>query len=300
MTNRDFAALTAGAGRIAILAGVVLALAGCSMFGPTKIKAEPIIPPDTLYQQALKDMDGQRYNTAVTDLQKLERQHPYSEYNEKAKLMETYANYRMGHFDSAILAADRYMALYPDSDQTAYVLFLKGTAYFGKMTDITRDQQTTQNAIDTYTLLIHNYPKSDYAKDATDKMAIAIDQLAGKEMSVGRYYEGNGQTAAAINRFRNVVDRYQTSSQIEEALFRLTEANLTLGLLAEAQTAAAVLGHNYPSSPWYQEAYNLLAKQGLKPEVNSGSTLSAAIAAPQKSKAPATGDLNAPVPPPVI
>jgi outer membrane protein assembly factor BamD len=298
--NRDFAALTAHAGRIAMVAGVGMLLGACSMFGPTKLKAEDIIPPDTLYQQALKDMDGQRYNTAVTDLQKLERQHPYSDYNEKAKLMETYANYRMGHFDSAILAADRYLALYPESDQVAYVLFLKGTAYFGKMTDITRDQQTTQNAIDTYTLLIHNYPKSDYARDASDKMAIAVDQLAGKEMSVGRYYEGNGQTTAAINRFRNVVDHYQTSSQIEEALYRLTECNLTLGLLAEAQTAAAVLGHNYPSSPWYQEAFGLLAKQGLKPEVNSGSTLSAAIAAPQASKQPATGDLKAPVPPPVI
>ena len=301
MTNRDFAALTARVGRIAMVASVGLFLGACSMFGPTKIKPEEIIPPDTLYQQALKDMDGQRYNTAVTDLQKLERQHPYSDYNEKAKLMETYANYRMGHFDSAILAADRYLALYPDSDQVAYVLFLKGTAYFGQMTDITRDQQTTQNAIDTYTLLIHNYPKSDYAKDASDKMAIAIDQLAGKEMSVGRYYEGNGQYTAAINRFRNVVDHYQTSSQIEEALYRLTEANLALGLLAEAQTAAAVLGHNYPSSSWYQEAYDLLAKQGLKPEINSGSTLAAAIApAKSTSNKPATGNVQATVPPPVI
>src|SRR5665213_3601266 len=121
------------------------------------------------------------------------------------------------------------------------------------MTDITRDQQDTQNAIDTYTLLISNFPKSDYAKDAQDKMAIAIDQLAGKEMSVGRYYEGNGQYAAAINRFRAVVDHFQTSSHFEEALCRLAECDLSLGLVSEAQTAAAVLGHNYPASPWYKE-----------------------------------------------
>jgi outer membrane protein assembly factor BamD len=270
------------------------------MFGPTKIQEEPIIPPDTLYQQVLTDMDGQHYNGAVDTLKKLERQHPYSDYNEKAKLLEVYANYRMGNFDEAIAAADRYMALFPTSEQTAYVLFLKGTAYFAQMTDITRDQGVAQNAIDAYTLLITNYPQSDYAKDARDKMVIAVDQLAGKEMSVGRYYEGNGQYAAAINRFRTVVDKYQTSTHIEEALFRLTESNLALGLTAEAQTAAAVLGHNYPASSWYKEAYDLLHQQGLEPKVNDQSTLAAAVAPPQ---APATGtpaDPNTPIPPPKV
>jgi outer membrane protein assembly factor BamD len=178
------------------------------------------------------------------------------------------------------------------------VLFLKGTAYFAQITDITRDQGITQNAIDTYTLLITNYPKSDYARDARDKMLIAVDQLAGKEMSVGRYYEGNGQYAAAINRFRNVVDKYQTSSHIEEALFRLTESNLALGLTTEAETAAAVLGHNYPSSDWYKEAYDLLQKQGLEPKVNDQSSLATAV----KTKAivPSGADPNRPVPPPKI
>src|SRR5690242_7141195 len=269
VTETGFAALATRLVRLMAIAGFAAALAACSMFGPTKIKEEVIIPPETLYQSVLSDMDAQRYNSAIDNLKKLERQHPYSEYNEKAKLMEVYANYRIGKFDDAILAADRYMALFPSSDQTAYVLFLKGTAYFAQITDITRDQGISQNAIDTYTLLITNYPKSDYAKDARDKMVIAVDQLAGKEMSVGRYYEGNGQYAAAINRFRTVVDKYQTSSHIEEALFRLTEANLALGLTSEAQTAAAVLGHNYPSSDWYKEAYDLLQKAGLQPQVNA-------------------------------
>lgn len=276
MTLNKYAAYANRASRIVALGLLVLVLAGCDLFA-TKIKDEEIIPPETLYQTALDDMDAQRYNHAVETLKKLERQHPYSEFNEKAKLMEVYSNYRISKFDDAILAADRYLALFPSSKETPYVLFLKGTSYFAQITDITRDQQISRNAIDTYTLLITNYPDSDYAKDAREKMIIAVDQLAGKEMSVGRYYEGNGQYAAAINRFRVVVDRYQTSTHIEEALFRLTEANLALGLTNEAQTAAAVLGHNYPSSDWYKEAYALLQKVGLEPQINSGSSLATAI-----------------------
>jgi outer membrane protein assembly factor BamD len=263
--------------RLSTVVLLALMISACSMFGPTKIKEEQIIPAETLYQAALSDMDSQRYNTAIENLKKLERQHPYSEYNEKAKLMEVYANYRIGQFDEAILAADRYMALFPSSDEMAYVLFLKGTSYFAQITDITRDQQLSQDAISTYTLLITNYPKSDYAKDARDKMVIAVDQLAGKEMSVGRYYAGNGQYAAAINRFRVVVDKYQTSTHIEEALFRLTESNLALGLTNEAQTAAAVLGHNYPSSSWYKQSIDLLLRVGLSPKVNAASPLAGSL-----------------------
>jgi len=284
VTELGFAARANQFGRIVAVACFAAFLGACSMFGPSKMTDEVIIPPDTLYQSALSDMDAQRYNSAIDNLKKLERQHPYSEFNEKAKLMEVYANYRISKFDDAILAADRYMALFPSSDQMPYVLFLKGTSYFAQITDITRDQDISQQAIDVYTLLINNYPKSDYAKDARDKMVIAVDQLAGKEMSVGRYYEGNGQYAAAINRFRNVVDHFQTSTHIEEALFRLTESNLALGLTAEAQTAAAVLGHNYPASDWYKEAYDLLQKQGLEPKVNTGSSLASAVAAPQAPK----------------
>ena len=247
------------------------------MFGPAKIKDEEIVPADTLYQTALTEMDRQNYNRAIDALKKLERQHPYSEFNEKAKLMEVYANYRIGKFDEAILAADRYMALFPSSPERPYVLFLKGTAYFAQIKDITRDQQLSKDAIDTYTLLIASYPQSDYAKDAREKMVIAVDQLAGKEMSVGRYYAGNGQYAAAINRFREVVDKYQTSTHIEEALFRLTESNLALGLTNEAQTAAAVLGHNYPSSTWYKQSLELLRRVGLEPKINTASPLAASL-----------------------
>jgi outer membrane protein assembly factor BamD len=259
---------------------VVLVLAGCSgfnLFSPPKLKEEEIIPAGTLYQQALNQMDSQRYAGAVTTLEKLERQHPFSTEAEKAKLMIVYANFRTGKFGEAVLAADRFMALYPGSKETAYVLYLKGSAYFEQIKDITRDQQISRDAIETYTLLINNYPDSEYAEDAREKLGVAVDQLAGKEMSVGRYYLGNGQYTAAINRFRVVVDNFQTSTHIEEALFRLTEANLSIGLVSEAQTAAAVLGHNYPSSTWYKQAYDLLQKQGLSPEVNAGSPLAVAV-----------------------
>jgi outer membrane protein assembly factor BamD len=277
VTDLGFKAATGRFVRLAAVAAVVATISACSMFGPPKITDEEIIPAETLYQSVLTDMDRQYYNQAIESLKKLERQHPYSEYNEKAKLMEVYANYRIGRFEEAILAADRYTALFPSSPEIAYVLFLKGTAYFAQIKDITRDQQLSQDAIATYTLLIGNYPDSDYAKDAREKMVIAIDQLAGKEMSVGRYYAGNGQYTAAINRFRVVVEKFQTSTHIEEALFRLTESNLALGLTNEAQTAAAVLGHNYPSSSWYKQSLELLRRVGLEPRINAASPLATSL-----------------------
>ncbi|MDR3470441.1 MAG: outer membrane protein assembly factor BamD [Devosia sp.] len=275
-----FEVLGGSAGRLVRLlavGGLLVVLAGCDLFGPPKITEEPIVPPETLYNTALADMDGQRYITAVGTLQKLERQHPNSQYNEKAKLMTVFANFQLNHWMDTITAADQYIAVFPSSDQMPYVLYLKGISYYNQLTDITRDQDIAQKAIDTFRQLIDGYPKSQYVKDASDKLQICYDQMAGKEMSVGRYYEGNGQYAAAINRFRVVVDKYQTSSHIEEALFRLTEANLALGLIAEAQTAAAVLGHNYPSSDWYHEAYSLLQQQHVEPKINPGSTLATAL-----------------------
>lgn len=258
---------------------MVLALAGCAgmnLFGPPKNKEEPIIPAEALYQQALDNMDAQRYQTAITQLEKLDRQHPGTAMAEKGKLMTVYANYRIGKFPQAILAADRFLAVYPNGKDVPYVLYLKATSYFGQIKDITRDQQLSKDAIDTYTLLINNYPKSEYVQDAKEKLLVANDQLAGKEMSVGRYYLGNGEYLAGINRFRVVVEQYQTSTHIEEALYRLTEGYLLLGLVNEAKTAAAVLGHNYPSSTWYKEAFALLGKQGLAPEMNNGSWMAAA------------------------
>jgi outer membrane protein assembly factor BamD len=255
---------------------VVLALAGCSnLFGPPKLREEAIVPEASLYQQALASMDNQRFLTAIELLERSERQHPRGQLAEETKLMLVYANYRIGKFDEAILAADRYLALYPNGRDAAYVYWLKGTSYFAQIKDITRDQQISQNAIETYTQLIRAFPNSEHAKDAQDKLKVAYDNIAGKEMSVGRYYQGNGQHSAAINRYRVVVEQYQTSTHIEEALYRLTESYLSLGLISEARTAAAVLGHNYPSSEWYKRSFDLLARQGLSPQVNEGSWMAA-------------------------
>jgi outer membrane protein assembly factor BamD len=264
--------------RMTIAAGILLVLTGCAglnLFGPSKIVEEEIIPPEVLYQSALDDMDRQYFATALTTMAKLERQHPYSEYAERAKLMTVFANFRTGSYEEAVLAADRYLALYPSSEEVPYVLYLKGSSFYSQIKDITRDQQLARDALDTFSLLINTYPDSQYVADSQESMRVAFDQLAGKEMSVGRYYLGNGQTTAAINRFRMVVEKYQTSTHIEEALYRLTEGYLKLGLVSEAKSAAAVLGLNYPSSSWYQSAYSLLQAQGLAPEAVEGNWLSA-------------------------
>lgn len=285
MTLEVLGPFSARPARFLAVAAFTLALTACSgfnLFAPSKLKDEVIVPPQALYQQAIDEMDAQRYATAIKLLEKLDRQHPTDPLTEKSKLMQTFADYRTGKFDRAILAADRYLALYPNGKDADYVLWLKATSLFAQIKDATRDQQLSKDSIDAYTLLITTYPKSEYAKDAKEKLLVGVDNLAGKEMSVGRYYLGNGQYAAAINRFRTVVEQYQTSTHIEEALFRLTEANLALGLSSEARTAAAVLGHNYPSSSWYKEAFELLAKSGLSPAVAQGSWL-AAQDAPKKS-----------------
>jgi len=256
--------------RIVIVSLAIFSLSACAgfnLFGPPKITQEEIIPPQTLYQSALDDMDRQYFQTALKSLAKLERQHPFSEFAEKAKLMTVYANFRTGKYPDAVLAADRYLALYPNSKETAYILYLKGTSYYAQIKDITRDQQLAQDAIDTLQLLVSTYPKSKYSDDARESLRVAYDQLAGKEMSVGRYYQGNKKYLASINRFKEVVQKYETSTHIEEALFRLVESYLSLGLINEARTSAAILGHNYSSSQWYQSAYNLLQSQGLTPEV---------------------------------
>ena len=256
---------------------LALALSGCSafsLFGEKKIVEEEIIPAEELYDKAISQVEDQRYLSAQKTFDKLERQHPYSEYSERSRLMTVYIAARTGQYEKTILAADRFLALYPSSQDAPYAMYMKGAAQYNQMKDITRDQQTAEDAIATFQAIINNFPNSRYAKDAKERILIAKDQLAGKEMSVGRYYLGNNNFTAAINRFRTVVEDHQTSTHVEEALLRLTEAYLALGLVNEAKTAAAVLGHNYPSSRWYEDAYKLLQKQGLAPEVESGNWLS--------------------------
>ena len=270
MTYQPFLRLAAVGMMCVLLAGC----AGFSLFGQPKITEEEIIPAEELYDKAIAEVENQRYLTAMKTFEKLERQHPYSEYSERSRLMAVFINTRTGQYEKSILAADRFLALYPSSPDVPYVLYMKGASQYNQIKDITRDQQNAEDAIATFQSIVNNYPKTRYAKDAKERILVAKDQLAGKEMSVGRYYLGNKQYTAAINRFRTVVEDHQTSTHVEEALLRLTEAYLALGLINEAKTAAAVLGHNYPSSQWYDDAYQLLQKQGLAPEVSQGNWLS--------------------------
>jgi outer membrane protein assembly factor BamD len=269
--------LVRAAFKTATLGFFALALSGCFMFGPGKIVEEEIVPVTELYDSAIENVNKQSYKTALEEFQKLDRQHPYSEYAEKSKLMQVFIYFRTKKLDEAILAADRYLALYPSSEDAAYAMYLKGSSYYGRIRDITRDQRDAQDAIDTYQQLIANYPGSEYAADARTKILLAEDQLAGKEMSVGRYYLGNGQYTAAINRFKVVVEEHEESTHVEEALMRLTEAYLKLGLTNEARNAAAVLGLNYPASQWYQDAYSLLQSQNLTPQAQAGNSLGASL-----------------------
>lgn len=261
--------------RVAASVAIVGVIAACSPMGLfTRTDDKPLVPAEQLYASAVANMDNNRYNAAIEDLETLERQNPFSEVNERAKVMLTYANFRSGKFPQAVMAADRFLALYPRSSEAPYVLFLKGSAYYQQITDITRDQELAQDAIETFTQLQSAYPNSRYAQESRQMLLVARDQVAGKEMSVGRYYLGNGRHTAAINRFRVVVEEHQTSTHVEEALYRLAEAYLTLGLVGEAQTAVAVLGTNYPNSEWYQRGFALLQKQGLSPQMMTGNWMS--------------------------
>ncbi|MEX0628808.1 MAG: outer membrane protein assembly factor BamD [Cucumibacter sp.] len=267
---------------VRLLAAVLLALtltacSGFGLFGERKIVEEEIIPAEDLYNEAIGYIEQGRAKSALETFQKLERQHPYSEYAEKTRLLTVFVQFGAGQFDEAILAADRYLALYPSAQDAPYAMYMKGTSYFRQIKDLTRDQGTAQDAISTYERLIENYPDTDYAQQARENILIAHDQLAGKEMSVGRYYLGNRQYTAALNRFKVVVEDYETSTHVEEALERLVECYLALGLVREAQHAAAILGHNYPSSQWYQDAYTLLQSQGLAPQAQDGNALGSTL-----------------------
>jgi len=251
------------------LVGVLAACSPMSIFSRTGDE-EPLVPAEQLYASAVANMENNRYIAAIENLETLERQNPFSDVNERAKVMQVFANFRLARFSEAARQADQFLALYPRSSEVPYILFLKGSSYFEQITDITRDQELAQDAIETFTQLQASYPDSRYARESRQMLLIARDQIAGKEMSVGRYYLGNGQYTAAINRFRVVVEDHQTSTHVEEALFRLTEAYLTLGLVGEAQTATAVLGTNYPNSEWYQRGFTLLQNQGLQPQMMTG------------------------------
>jgi outer membrane protein assembly factor BamD len=188
--------------------------------------------------------------------------------------MNTFSLYQDGKYDDAIGSAQRYIGLYPSSADTPYVYYLEGMSYYNQIADISHDQDRAQKASVIFSQIIEKYPKSEYTEDARYKLQVTRDQLAGKEMAIGRFYMNQKNYTAAINRFHDVLAKYQNTRHTEEALERLTESYLALGITNEAQTAAAVLGHNYPNSPWYKDAFALLKDGGLEPHEDEGSWIS--------------------------
>ncbi len=245
-------------------------------FGGEKYKMEvtPDVPASKTYDQGLQKLANGAPAEAAKKFTDLGKQYPSSDWARKGLLMTTYAQYQAGDYTSAETGADRYLKDYPNSPEADYVLYLQANAYYMQIPDISRDQEKTAKALETFQAVVQKYPKSEYADDAKYKITVTQDQLAGKEMSIGRFYLNRRNYTAAINRFRNVLQYYQTTRHAPEALYRLVEAYLGLGITEEAQTAAAVLGHNFPDSQWYHDAYNLLKGKGLEPHVFGTSWIS--------------------------
>jgi len=274
------------AGPLATLLAVTLVavpLGACSsldifnLFG-SKNDLGPDEPAEKLYNEGLYLLNEKRdYRDAARKFEEVDRQHPYSEWARKALLMDAYAHFQAGNYDSAIGAAKRYVTLHPGSSDAAYAQFLIGSSYYEQIPDVTRDQARSERAMRELEEVVRKFPDTEYAIAAKRKMEVARDQLAGKEMQVGRYYLKQRDFTGAINRFKVVVTHYQTTRHVEEALMRLTEAYLSIGIVQEAQTAAAVLGHNFPDSPWYKDAYTLVRTGGHEPKENEGSWISRAF-----------------------
>jgi len=260
---------------LALVSAMALGLAGCGDDATTDDKDPQYVerPVDQIYNDAWRLLNNENYVKAAKQFDEVERQHPYSIWARRAMLMAAYCYYEGNSYTDAISTADQYISLHPGSREVAYAFYLKAMAQYEQIVDIGRDQSNTEAALTALQDVVQRFPDSEYARDARLKIDLTYDHLAGKEMEVGRYYLFKRDYIGAINRFRGVVENYQKTSQIQEALERLTEAYYAMGLYNEAKTAAAVLGANYPGSPWYQDAYTLLTEHDMKPEVDKSSWL---------------------------
>jgi outer membrane protein assembly factor BamD len=257
----------------ALLAGWLVACA------EDKNAIAPDEPADKLYNEGLTLLNKKEYVDSAKKFEEVDRQHPYSDWGRKSLLMAAFAYYEGGKYDDTITSAKRYVTLHPGSSDAAYAQYLMASAYFDQIPDVTRDQARTERAMQALAEVVRKYPNTEYADSAKKKIEVARDQLAGREMMIGRFYLEKRNFVGAINRFKAVVTQYQTTRHVEEALMRLAECYMSLGIVNEAQTAAAVLGHNFPSSPWYQDAYKLVQTGGAEPRENKDSWISKAFKA---------------------
>lgn len=215
-------------------------------------------PVEELYNEAADALEAEEYSKAARLFEDVERQYPYSKWATKAQLMAAFSAYQNDDYNEAIFAIDRFTELHPGNEDIDYAYYLKALAFYEQISDVARDQAMTEQALRSFDTLITRFPNSEYTRDSKLKRDLTLDHLAGKEMEIGRYYLNRNQINAAINRFRTVVKKYETTTHTPEALHRLVEAYLTLGLRTEAARVAAVLGHNYPGSKWYERSYKIL------------------------------------------
>ncbi len=268
--------------RSALILCAALPVASCSYFEDFnpfagekyKMVIEPDVPASKVYDQGLAQLANGSASEAAKKFTDLGSQFPDSDWARKGLLMTTYAQFQAADYDSAEGTAERYIKLYPKSQEASYALYLEASSYYNQIPDVSRDQDRAAKALAAFQRILQEYPNSEYVSDAKFKIDVTRDQLAGKEMSIGRFYLDRRNYTAAINRFRAVLTSYQTTRHSEEALYRLTEAYLGLGITDEAQTAAAVLGHNFPDGQWYKDAFNLLKGNKLEPRENQQSWIS--------------------------
>jgi outer membrane protein assembly factor BamD len=235
------------------------------------------VPAEKMYDEGLGRLKKSDHEGAAKKFSDLGKAYPYSEWSRKGLIMEAYANYEGRKWEDAITASKSYLSKYPNTKDAAYAQYLYAMSNYNQIPDVTRDQDRSEKALTALQELVEKFPKSEYVADARQRLQVARDQLAGREMEVGRYYLEKRNYTAAINRFREVVAKYQTTRHVEEALERLTEAYMALGLTGEAQNSAAVLGHNFPDSRWYKDAYALLKSGGLEPREDASSPVSRAF-----------------------
>lgn len=250
--------------RAICLGGLCLFLAACGSTESDEIEYVER-PPEQIYNEAAAFLDEGDYLDAARQFDEVERQHPYSRWATRAQIMAGYAYYQALDYEQAILTLDRFIGLNPGNEDVDYAYYLRALSYYERIVDVKRDQEMTESAMAALSDVVNRFPNTEYARDAALKYDLTRDHLAGKEMDIGRYYQRQGHLHAAVNRYRSVIETYQTTSHVPEALHRLTEVYLQLGIYPEAQATAAVLGHNFPGSDWYQDSYALLVNEGLQP-----------------------------------
>lgn len=277
MSHNDFArkAVSGRAARsfacAALAAACALLLAACA--GDEEKEVVPEQPVEQLYNDAMDKLMADNYDKAANLFDEVDRQHPYSVWATKGQLMSAFAHYRNAEYAEATVTLDHFIELHPAHENIDYAYYLRALCYYERITDVSRDQQMTERAKDALEELVNRFPTSKYAADAKPKLILVRDQLAGKEMEIGRYYQVRGHYLAAINRFRTVVTKYQTTTHVPEALLRLTELYVAMGVTDAAQEYAAVLGYNFPGSEWYADSYDLLINEGhVKPETTAAAT----------------------------